>query len=121
MALTSPRFVNNLRLQAAARNSPPMRIGETNDAVALVQQALFDLQYLMPISFAQGRPDGIYGHETARTVAEFQADESLRQDGVAGHDTLGRLDRLFNGDTGKQRWYESTYAADDRGRHFGLS
>jgi len=60
MALTSPRFASNLRLQSAAMNNPPMRPGETGKAVALVQQALKDLGYRMPISFAKGVPDGIY-------------------------------------------------------------
>jgi peptidoglycan hydrolase-like protein with peptidoglycan-binding domain len=98
MALTSPRFADNPRLQAAAMNNPPMRPGEAGDAVALVQQALSDLGYPMPISFAQGPPDGIYGSETEATVRQFQIDQGFPpagRDGRAGHDTLGRLDSLF--------------------------
>jgi peptidoglycan hydrolase-like protein with peptidoglycan-binding domain len=98
MALTSPRFVDNMRLQAAAMNDPPMRPGETGDAVAIVQQALSDLGYPMPISFDTGSAHGIYGRETEATVRQFQIDQGFPpqgQDGRAGRDTLGLLDSLF--------------------------
>jgi peptidoglycan hydrolase-like protein with peptidoglycan-binding domain len=95
MALTSPRFANDPRLQAAAMNNPPMRRGETGDSVGTLQQALYDLGYPLPISFATGTPDGIYGAETEATVRQFQTDQGIGRDGVAGHDTLGALDALF--------------------------
>lgn len=100
MALRSPRFADNARLQAASENSPPMRPGETGEAVAILQQALVDLGFKMPVSFAKGGPDGVYGGETERTVRQFQAAQGFPlsgQDGRAGHDTLGRLDQLFAG------------------------
>jgi peptidoglycan hydrolase-like protein with peptidoglycan-binding domain len=98
MALTSPRFANNARLQAASENNPPLRRGETGDAVAILQQALVDLGFKMPISLSQGSPDGIYGAETEGTVRQFQKNQAFApsgQDGIAGRDTLGALDRLF--------------------------
>ena len=52
MPLTSPRFAGNARLQSAAENRPPLKIGEPKgQAVELLQQALADLGYQMPISF----------------------------------------------------------------------
>jgi peptidoglycan hydrolase-like protein with peptidoglycan-binding domain len=98
MALSSPRFANNDRLQAASENSPPLRRGETGDGVATLQQALVDLGLNMPISFSQGSADGVYGAETERTVRQFQKQQGFPasgQDGIAGRDTLQELDRLF--------------------------
>ncbi len=101
MPLTSPRFASNARLQKAADNKPPLKIGEPKGtAVELVQQALVDLGYKMPITFAKGTPDGIYGKETAGIVRKFQVDQGFPPsgwDGRAGRDTLTRLDQLFPG------------------------
>ncbi len=99
MALTSPRFADSDRLQAASTNNPPLRAGETGDAVMSLQEALFDLGFPLPISFPPGGgPDGIYGDETTGAVRQFQVDQGFPtsgQDGVAGRDTLTRLDSLF--------------------------
>lgn len=99
MPLTSPRFAGNARLQSAADNKPPLKKGEPKGrAVELVQQALVDLSYKMPISFKGGKPDGIYGDETTRVVRQFQIDQGFAPDGWdgrAGRDTLTRLDQLF--------------------------
>src|SRR4029079_12987281 len=99
MPLTSPRFKDSARLQKAAENNPPLKIGEPKgDGVARVQQALSDLGYAMPITFAKGGPDGIYGKETAAVVQQFQKYQGFPPsgwDGRAGRDTLGRLDQLF--------------------------
>jgi peptidoglycan hydrolase-like protein with peptidoglycan-binding domain len=97
MPLRSQRFAGNPRLEAAANNSPPLRRGSSGEAVAILQQALIDRGYDMPITTACGAhaPDGIYGDETASVVARFQADEGLQRDGIAGHDTIGRLDDFF--------------------------
>jgi peptidoglycan hydrolase-like protein with peptidoglycan-binding domain len=98
VVLTSPRFAPNLRLQSAADNNPPLRTGETGAAVQIVQRALIDLGIAMPASTRNGgAPDGIYGPETARAVRTFQARHGLAQDGVAGRQTLVRLDQLFSG------------------------
>jgi hypothetical protein len=96
MTLVSNRFARNSRLQSAAQNSPPLKKNEPDrEAVALVQQALVDIGFPMPISMAHGKPDGIYGDETVNTVAKFQTQQALQRDGQAGRDTLHRLDSFF--------------------------
>lgn len=95
MALTSPLFASNARLQAAARNAPPMRLREPNqDAVRKLQEALNKLGYPMPRSKRADGFDGVYGQETYATVARFQREKGLSPDGEAGRDTLTRLDAL---------------------------
>jgi len=96
--LTSPRFAGDERLERAANNRPPLMKPEISDGVKKLQQALVDQGYEMPISFAKGGPDGIYGDETARVVRQFQMDQNFPPrgwDGRAGHDTLLALDKLF--------------------------
>ena len=94
--LRSRRLSNNPRVAAAAENLPPFRKGASGDGVAVIQQALVDLGYKMPITTAKtGKADGIYGDETVATVAQFQRDERLSPDGVAGRDTIHRLDELY--------------------------
>jgi peptidoglycan hydrolase-like protein with peptidoglycan-binding domain len=93
--LRSRRLSKNPRVAAAANNSPPFRKGASGDGVAIVQRALVDLGYPMPVTMARGRADGIYGDETAAAVNQFQRDESLSPDSIAGHDTLHRLDEIY--------------------------
>jgi len=96
MALTSPRFAWNLTLQAASENNPPLRRGARGQAVRLVQQALIDLGYPMPISTRlHGSPDGIYGSETVGKIRQFQRRWGLRPDGITGRNTLRRMDQLL--------------------------
>jgi len=97
MPLRSRRFSGNFRLENAANNSPPMRKGETGEAVKIVQQAFVDLGFPMPITTDKGNkpPDGIFGNETFSTVSKFQSQQGLSVDGVAGRDTIGRLDQIF--------------------------
>jgi peptidoglycan hydrolase-like protein with peptidoglycan-binding domain len=96
MSLKAIRLARYKRLQDAAANNPPLRSGETGEAVESLQQALIDLGFEMPISTRKtGFPDGIYGKETASVIMKFQARERLQQDGVAGRVTLGRLDEIF--------------------------
>src|SRR4051812_154100 len=97
MALTSPRFFNDMRLQAASENRPPLFPGSRGEAVATVQQALLDLGYVMPKSVkADGTTDGIFGTETVQTVRQFESDEGLKRDqGAIGREVMGRLDEKF--------------------------
>ncbi len=96
MALSSPRFRRNARLQQAANNQPPLKKGEKSEAVEILQQALVDLGFKMPISAPRaGIPDGIFGPETESTVRAFQASQGLVVDGVAGKNTLARLDGIY--------------------------
>lgn len=97
MALTTPRFQRNKRIQNAANSQPSLKKGETSEAVEVLQQALFDLGFSMPKSINRsGLPDGIYGSETESTVRSFQAKQGLTADGIAGKETLDRLDSIFS-------------------------
>ena len=94
MALTSPRFRWNSRLEHVEKNSPVMRKGEQHHAVRLVQQSLIDLGFPMPTSTKKyGSPDGIYGSETRKKVHQYQSGVStLSADGVVGKNTIRSLD-----------------------------
>ncbi len=94
--LTSTRFAGNQRLQDAYDNNPPLSSG-SGEHVKIIQQALIDLGYTMPVSTSKtGEPDGIYGGETRKIVKQFQTDQQLPdKDGVVGRQTLGRLDEMF--------------------------
>lgn len=96
MPLVSRRFAGNEQLEAAARNAPALRVGAAGKGVGLLQAALLDLGFPMPVSTGHGakRADGVYGYETAKTVRAFQGRENLAADGVAGRDTLTRLDQI---------------------------
>lgn len=105
MPLVSPRFVGNPQLQAAAQNNPPLRIGSSGQGVKSLQKALLHFGHDMPLSTATNRkpPDGIYGNETVATVRRFQGEQALFPDGVAGRDTLTRLDALLIADDAQAR------------------
>jgi peptidoglycan hydrolase-like protein with peptidoglycan-binding domain len=98
MTFKSARFASNVRLRSAKQNNPPLRHGERGEAVAILQEALIDLAYPMPLSTSYGshRADGIYGDETLRSVQAFQGDYGLQRDGIAGKETLDRLDEIFS-------------------------
>ncbi len=95
MALDSPRFKNNARLQQAANNSPAMKKLEKGPAVAIVQQALIDLGFAMPKSTKSGSPDGDFGSETYNSVVAFQKKYGLGVDGVVGRQSMTKLDQLL--------------------------
>lgn len=95
MALKSPRFSGNLRLQKASENMPPIKYLEQGQAVAILQQAFIDLGFPMPGSTKLGKPDGIFGQETLKTVRAFQTKHGLSVDGVIGRQTMTKLDVLL--------------------------
>lgn len=78
--------------------------------------------YPMPISAGlQGEPDGIFGTETDTVVRIFQTREGLSSDGLAGRNTLRRLDELMceqeaaaNKHTMASNWEMSTARNTDR-------
>jgi len=76
-------------------NAPPLNPGERGEPVQAVQRALRDSGYELPQSFKQGVADGIYGAETRRALLKFQEDEQLIRDGIAGKQTLHKLDELL--------------------------
>jgi len=112
MALTSPRFASNQRLQQASENSPPLKAPETGEAVRILQMALVDLGYDMPITTAGGTklPDGIFGAETTQTVRSFQMDNGLDADGIVGRNTLATLEALTVASAEQQAATESVQA-----------
>ena len=95
MPLQSPRFLQNERLKNASENTPALRQGERGDAVVILQLALIDLGNQMPKSTKNGNsmPDGIFGQETFQIVSNFQRENGLVADGVAGRQTLIELER----------------------------
>lgn len=96
MSLIYPFFQSNKRLQSAYNNNPPLRPGERGLAVALLQAALIDLGYPMPMTTSgKGFPDGDYGQETKNTVLKFQEKSKIDRDGLAGKQTIGKLDKLL--------------------------
>lgn len=94
--LRAARFADSDRLQRAARNSPPLRLNDSDDAVARMQRAFLDLGYKMPITTKSGGPTGFYGPETAATVLQFQKDHGVHPPGghEAGKKTLTKLDEI---------------------------
>jgi peptidoglycan hydrolase-like protein with peptidoglycan-binding domain len=103
MTLKSDILAGSPRLELAALGGPSVNMGANEpDAVKRIQKALVALGFPMPISFPDrpgGEPDGIFGHETYRTVIAFQRREFLNKpdqwDGRVGRNTLGRLDELL--------------------------
>ncbi len=93
MALKSAWFSSDMQIQMAAENKPPLRVGSKGDGVKKLQLALVKLGHKLPISVkADGTADGDFGNETSTAVREFQKKNGLSADGVAGHDTLYRMD-----------------------------
>ncbi|HET6467582.1 MAG TPA: peptidoglycan-binding domain-containing protein [Geminicoccaceae bacterium] len=79
-----------------AENKPAMVRGEKGEPVRIVQQALIDLGFAMPVSTRKfGSPDGTFGNETVAKVREFQTKFKLGLDGVVGRQTMTRLDELL--------------------------
>jgi peptidoglycan hydrolase-like protein with peptidoglycan-binding domain len=74
-----------------------MKPGEKDEAVAIVQQALVDLGFVMPIITGNGQmlADEIYGPETTSVDRKFQTTFGLAVDGVVGRQTLHKLDELI--------------------------
>ena len=96
--LKSSKFSGQLRLESAFDNNPPLGIGESGEAVRLMQEALVAEGFTMPMSTKPtGEMDGVFGGETLGTVEAFQGGHGLVVDGRAGRQTLGTLDELMRG------------------------
>ena len=97
MPLSAPRFAKSERLQSASENRPALRRGETSPGAVDLQRALLDLGFPLPVTTKSGKaaPDGIFGAETEGALKRFQGQNGLTADGVAGRDTLARLDAIF--------------------------
>jgi peptidoglycan hydrolase-like protein with peptidoglycan-binding domain len=95
--LKSPRYAGQPSLEAAYDNSPPLSAGMEGQGVAAVQQGMVDAGHAMPVSMKSGKPDGVFGKETAATVRDFQGKNGLVPDALVGRKTMGRLDELAGG------------------------
>lgn len=62
-----------------------LKIGSRGTAVSNLQQRLKDLGYSI------GKVDGIFGSQTQKAVKEFQKDNGLAADGIAGPKTIAKL------------------------------
>jgi hypothetical protein len=102
--MASPRFASNRRLQNAASNAPPLVRGTDDVAVHLLQMALLDLGFKLPMSTGGRRsPDGIFGAETETAIKAFQKKQNLDPDGRVGRETMAAFDKLFPSHTHRVR------------------
>lgn len=98
MSLTSPRFKGDATLAKVETNQVVLQKGATGTPVHLVQMALLDLGFKMPVTTGNpnNSPDGIFGEETRQIVMDFQKRSgTLVDDGIVGQKTIRELDRLF--------------------------
>lgn len=93
--LKFPNFVASKQIQAVAKNHLSLKKGSKGYGVSLVQGALIDLGYSLPLSMKKGSPDGLYGKETAKGVSKFQKDKKLKEDGIVGQKTIKKIDFLM--------------------------
>ena len=94
-ALTSEKLAASPRLQRAFHNNPAIHIGESGDAVRLVQEALRDGGFELPGSTKPtGELDGQFGGETFTVLKQFQASRQIDVDGIVGRQTLRELDKV---------------------------
>lgn len=91
--LTAARFSGNTVLEACYDGERILQSGATGGAVALIQQALIDAGFPLPVHGA----DGIFGSETRQALMDFQQASSLTVDGKVGPATMSALNALFTG------------------------
>lgn len=71
----------------------PLKEGCTGPSVVTVQHALLGVGEQLPVSTAKtGKPDGIFGKETAEKTRAFQDRTALTRDAKVGPATLAALD-----------------------------
>ncbi len=100
MALTSVRFMNEPALQRIEAGGDVLLRGASGRNVHLLQMALIDLGFAMPISTLSQdySPDGVYGAETEAVVKAFQRrNPPLTDDGKLGQQTIRAIDRQIGG------------------------
>ena len=74
-------------------NYTTLKYGSRGDRVSILQKALNDL------GFNAGSVDGSFGAGTQKAVTAFQKSAGLKQDGLAGRDTLTALEKAVSGQT----------------------
>jgi len=92
--LSPGRYSGDPSLEAAFDNDPPLRIGDSGEAVAKVQQGLIDAGFPPARSVDAGLTTGKFQGDTDQAVRAFQRKHKLGVDGAVGRKTLGKLDAL---------------------------
>ncbi len=87
-SLNNPFFEGNSTLKQIAAGSAVLKAGRGHH-VTLVQQALINLGYNLPVSGA----DGGWGGETVTALRQFQQDRTGRVTGVVDAETMQALDQ----------------------------
>ncbi len=72
---------------AKNNNQPLLKNGSTGSDVKKLQQSLIDAGY----DVGKTRADGVYGKNTAAAVRQYQRDNGLAVDGIAGPKTMGSM------------------------------
>ncbi len=90
--LVSDRFSGNLRLEACLDGERTLGYGSTGRPVSLIQQALVDAGFPLPVYGV----DGIFKNETKAAVESFQRSSSLPVTGIIDARTMASLDGLFS-------------------------
>lgn len=80
--------------QAKAGTHVFMR-GHKGEGVTQLQERLTELGYLDASKDPKQAADGIFGGQTEAAVRRFQKDNGLTVDGMAGKNTLGKIDELI--------------------------
>ena len=80
-------YTNNPKPTTYTLTLPVLREGDSGEAVKALQYLLLANGIKLP----KYGTDGDYGAETKAGVIEYQHKVGLPEDGVAGHDTMGRL------------------------------
>ena len=93
--MKSHRFSGEPQLIKVETGKLLLSKGSSGDGVGRIQLVLHLLNYPLPRSIKQGRPDGIFGSETDGAIRQFQQKFELKPDGMVGPKTLGRLDNLL--------------------------
>jgi peptidoglycan hydrolase-like protein with peptidoglycan-binding domain len=94
VTLLSPHWAANARVQRAANNLPPLRVGDPDKvAVKLLQEALIQNGFTM-----KAGADGAFGPQTANAVIAAEKHFGFKVDaGVAGREVIGALDLALRG------------------------
>jgi len=86
------RFDEDQGLRDAEAATNYLQAGDTGMSVRILQQALIDAGYDVPVT-------GIFDPATTAKVREFQTAQGIGVDGIVGPDTMGRLDNVHQSHT----------------------
>ncbi len=91
--LNSTRFSGNSILEACFDGERTLQNGSRGTAVSLMQQALVDAGFQLPVYGV----DGIFGNETKTALQNFQHASTLATTGILNSETISALDSLYSG------------------------